>query len=128
MKVKLSILAAAARALGLAMPPAASNTPAAKANKNMPAKKPAAAAVRRAWAPETLAGKITIVDPQRKLVVVQAAGGVPFDMVVTPKTRINAGDRAVTFKALAADTNKAVSVEFTPERRGDVARSIRVSG
>jgi len=128
MRVKLSILAAAACALGLAMPMAASNIPAVKTNRNMPAKKPAATAVRRDWAPENLAGRITIVDSQRKLVVVQAADGVPFDMVVTPKTRIDVGDRAVNFNALAADTNKAVSVEFTPERRGDVARSIRISG
>lgn len=31
-------------------------------------------------------------------------------------------------KGLTQDMNKGISVNFTPERRGDVAKSIRISG
>ena len=97
-KLKLSILATAC-ALWLAIPLAAANPPAAKTNQNMSGKKTARAAMRNAWAPETLEGKIAMVDPARKLVVVETPNGVPFDMVVTAKTRIDLGNRAVTLSA-----------------------------
>lgn len=122
MKVKLSILATAC-ALVLAIPLTAANGPATK-TKNMTA----AAATRTAWPPETLSGKITMVEPGQKLVVVETPDGVSFDMVVTAKTRIRAGDRAITLKDLTQDMNKTVSVQFTPERRGDVASLIRIAG
>ena len=51
-----------------------------------------------AWKPETLSGTIMTVDPDQNLVVVRTSDGVPFDMT------------------------------FTPERRGDVAKSIRING
>jgi hypothetical protein len=68
------------------------------------------------------------VDPEQNLVVVQTSDGVPFDMVINPKTRIKSGDRGITLKDLTRDMNKTVSVTFTPERRGDVAKSIQISG
>jgi hypothetical protein len=37
--------------------------------------------MRSAWPPETLSGKISMVDPDRKLVVVETPDGIPFDMV-----------------------------------------------
>lgn len=124
MKVQLSMLTTLACGLWLAIPLTAA-TPAAKTNKN---KKTAAMAVRSVWAPETLGGKIAIVDPDRNLVVVEMPDGVPFDMVVTAKTKIDLGDRRVGLRALTGDTNKTVSVKFVPERRGDVAQSIRIGG
>lgn len=115
--VKWSILAVTAFALlGVA--------PLAAANKNA---KPAAA-IRSAWRQETLSGKITMVDPDQKLIIVAAPDGVTFDMVVTAKTRIQSGGQTITLKDLTRDTDKTVSVKFTPERRGDVARSIQISG
>jgi hypothetical protein len=45
---------------------------------------------------------------------------VPFDLVVPAKTRIKSGDQAITTRDLTQDMNKAVSVIFTPERRGEV--------
>ena len=84
------------------------------------------AAVRSVWPAETLSGQITMVDPAIKTVVIQTAGGVPFDMVVTRNTRIESGNRAITFQDLQQDMNKAVSVRFVPERRGDVARTIEL--
>jgi hypothetical protein len=49
-------------------------------------------------------------------------------LVVTAKTRMNSGDQAITIEELMRDMNKAVSVKFTPERRGDVAQSIQIKG
>ena len=63
-----------------------------------------------------------------KLVVIKTSDGVPFDFDITPNTRINASDHAVTLKDLMMDLNKQVSVKFVPERRGDVARSIKIDG
>ncbi len=124
-KLAISTLAAAVCALLFALPAAAADSA-----KSAPAKTKATkpTTVRSAWPAETLSGKIMMVKPDEKMIVVQAADRVPFDMVVTPKTRIQAGNRIVTLKDLAQDQNKPVSVKFVPERRGDVAESIQVSG
>ena len=123
--VKCSRLAITACALLLAIPLIAADGPANMTNSNI-----AAAADRRtaAWKPETLSGTIAKVDPDQKLVVVQASDGVPFDMVLTAKTSIKSDDGAITVKDLTQDMNKTVTVTFTPERRGDVATSIQVNG
>jgi hypothetical protein len=84
--------------------------------------------IRRSWRPETLTGKITMVDPVKRLVVVKGASEVPFDMIVTPSTRIRSGDQKLKLSDLASQTKKDASVKFVPERRGDVAQSIRVNG
>jgi hypothetical protein len=125
MRVKSSILAAAACALLTAIPmTAATNETTTKTNKNTKT----AVVQRAAWPPETVTGKIAKVDPDRKLVVVETPSGVPFDMVVTKKTRIESGNHAITLKELTRDMNRNASVKYTPERRGDVARSIQLGG
>lgn len=124
MKVQLSILATTVCALAVAFPLSAANGPTAKTNKNMTT----SATMRSAWPPETISGKITMVNPDRKLVIVEPPSGVPFDMVVTSKTRIKSGNQSVALKDLTQDVNKTVSVKFTPERRGDVANSIQIGG
>ena len=102
MKVKWSILANSGCALMLAIPLTAASGPAASATKNvMPA-----VAMRNAWLPETLSGKITIVDPVKRLVVVKVPDGVTFDIVVTAKTRIKSGDHTVAIKDLMLDVNR----------------------
>lgn len=82
----------------------------------------------RAWPAETLSAKITMVDPAGKLVVLERSDGVSFDMIVTPSTRIRSGSRMLKLSGLASDKNKNASVHFVPERRGDVAQSIQVTG
>jgi len=62
------------------------------------------------------------------MLVVEGPGGVPFDLVVTPATRIRSGERSLALKDLSSDTQSPVSVRFVPERRGDVARTIQVTG
>jgi len=124
-KIESVACAATACALLLAIPVTAAQRPNAKTGKTMAS---APASVRSVWPPETLAGKITLVDPAAKLMVVEGPGGVPFDMVVTSKTRIESGNRALKLQDLTQRTNQSVSVKFIPERRGDVAESIRVTG
>ena len=85
-------------------------------------------AERSAWPPETLTGKITMVDPAEHLVVVQDADGVPFDMVVTHATQIRSGNQRLNLGSLTPDAQKTVTLRFVPERRGDVARSIQLNG
>ena len=127
MKVGLQIAALYGCALVLAIPVAAANPPGAKSS-NKPAHSAATkVAAKRMWPAETLTGKITMVDPGNKLVVVKAADGVLFDMMVTPRTRIRSGSQPVTMKDLTQDLNKNASIKFIPERRGDVARSIHIT-
>lgn len=120
MKIEFSIATVAACALFLTVPLFAADKIAANKTKT--------AAIRHDWPQESLSGKIMMVNPAQKLVVIQTPDRVPFDMEVTPKTRIEAGDRSVALKDLMQDVNKPVAVQFVPERRGDVARSIRISG
>jgi hypothetical protein len=69
-----------------------------------------------------------MVEPTEKLVVVKAPDGVLFDMVVTAKTVIESGDHTIGLQELSRDVNKSVSVEFIPERRGDVAKWMHMPG
>jgi hypothetical protein len=85
-------------------------------------------AIRTTWAPQTVSGTIAMVDPARKLVVVQTASGVPFDLDVSRQTRIENGKQRVSLDGLIQDVNQNVTVKLIPERRGDVAQWIRVGG
>lgn len=116
MKLSLTLLATAACAVLLASPLAAANTD----------KAPSHAGVPNAWSPETLSGKIWMVDSAHNLVVVKGPDGVPFDMDVTRRTRIESGDRSVSLKDLEQDKNQQISIHFVPERRGDVAQTIKI--
>ena len=87
-----------------------------------------ASAVPMAWAPEMLSGKIEMVIPAQRLIVVQAANGIPFDMIVGPGTRIVSGDQRLTIQDLRQYENHDVRLRFIPERRGDVAQSIHFQG
>ncbi len=69
-----------------------------------------------------------MVDPAHKMVVVQSSDGVPYDLDVTAHTRIRSGDRSIDWSGLSGNVNKSVSVKFVPERKGDVATSIRIGG
>ncbi len=124
MRAKWQMLASAVGILLLAIPLAAANSSAQKNAKNTKTVE----AVRSVWPPETLSGKITMVEPNQKLLVVQSQDGVPFDMVVSPGTRIKNGNRTLSLNDLSQDVNQNVSIRFVPERRGDVARTIQIGG
>jgi len=122
LNVKSSILVSAACAVLLSIPLAAAGGVAAKTNS------PSAKTMRSAWHQEAITGKIEMVNPEKRQVIVKTADGVSFAMVVTMKTLIKAGDQTLAFKDLTNDINKTATVRFTPARRGDVANSIRLIG
>lgn len=118
----LAVLATAALALLLGSPSFGADKPSAKTN--LAANN--ADAARSSWASQTLSGTITIVDPAKKLVVIQTADGVPYDLRITRATRIKSGDQNISLRDLNQDLNQKVSVKLAPERRGDIATSIHV--
>jgi hypothetical protein len=83
--------------------------------------------LHRTWHPETLSGKITMVDPALKLVVLQDPSGVPFDIVVNRSTHIKSANGSLSLKDLSSDVNRDASIKFIPESRGDIAETINVS-
>ncbi len=76
--------------------------------------------------PETLAGKIQMVVPDKNLLVVSGPDDVPYDLTVTPKTLIVVGDRRATLDQLSGYVGKQVSVGFVPRRDGNYATRIEV--
>jgi hypothetical protein len=128
MSINSRIATLAAGALVLLIPLASANGPAAKSSNLATSKASTAGSARSVWPPETLSGRITMVDPTEKLVVVKAPDGVLFDMVVTANTVIKSRDHTIGLKELLQDLNKNASIKFIPERRGDVARSIHIAG
>ena len=84
-RVAMITLGNALCAMLAAIPRTAADKPAEKAPKTAATK---ASAVRSVWAPETLSGKIAMVDAAQDLVVVDDSSGVPFDMVITSRTHI----------------------------------------
>jgi len=106
--------------------------PASAAAKSTPESKKATTAgkqtVRTAWPAEDLSGTIAAVDPAKNLVIVQDSHGTPFDLLVTRATRIRSGDKKLKLNDLASDTSQSVTVKLIPERKGDVARSIQITG
>ncbi|HUP02637.1 MAG TPA: hypothetical protein VMU19_01530 [Bryobacteraceae bacterium] len=128
-KIPRTCLAAmAACALCAAVPlAAAASTPASR--KTTPPAKAGATAkkARAAWPAEKLSGKILSVDAAHKVVVVQA-DQIPYDMIVTAKTQMKSGGKTVTLQDLARDKNQRISVNFVPESRGDIARTLQLGG
>jgi long-subunit fatty acid transport protein len=124
-QVTLTALGAAACALLLSVPATAAEKSATSAHKTS---KMAAKKARSAWPAESLSGKIAMVNTAAHRVVVMDASGTPFDMIVTPSTRIRSGDRSLKLNDLASRTNKGASVHFVPQRNGDVAKSIQLIG
>lgn len=92
----------------------------------LPAASPNKTTMRSQWAAQDINGTITMVDPAKRLVVVQTASGVPFDLDVTSQTQIRNGDQRLSLTNLNQDMNRNVSVRLIPERRGDVASWIRL--
>lgn len=80
------------------------------------------------YAPETLTGTVMMVNPHLNLLVIKGQGNVPYDMTVTPGTRIRSGDRTLSLPELNSDMNRPVSVTFVPTNSGDMARIIQIKG
>src|SRR5579862_8350164 len=82
--------------------------------------------IRDRWPAENLSGRISMVEPDKKLVFVQDSSGTMFEFEVPPKTRILDGARHLTVGDLAAKSNQPVTVRYIPERKGDVASTIEL--
>ena len=121
-RIMTSFLAGAACALALVIAAAAADKPPVTSAIDH------STLIRSHWPSENLSGTITMADSKQDLVVVTGPDGVPFDMTITPRTHIWSGNRKVSLEDLEQYRNKHVSVHFVPERLGDVAESIRISG
>jgi maltose-binding protein MalE len=85
--------------------------------------KPKAAAMKS----ETLSGTLQMVVVEKKLVVVAAANGIPYNFKVTSATKIRVGGNKAKLADLAGSTGKTVSVKFLSEKRaGNLVQSIEV--
>ena len=85
-------------------------------------------AERTAWPPETISGTILQVLPAQRLLIVKGPDGVPFDMRINKATRIESGQHRLMFRDLTTDQGKNVSIHFVPERSGDVAQRVNITG
>jgi hypothetical protein len=77
---------------------------------------------------ETVNGTIASVDLAKRLIVVKDSAGTPFDFVVTPATRIESSHNRLKMQDLTSRTNTPASVKFVPMRKGDLAKSISITG
>lgn len=78
--------------------------------------------------PESLSGKIQMVVVDQNLVVVDGPNNVPYDLIVTPKTVIMIGSQRGTLESLSSRVGETVSVGFVPQRKGNYATRIEVTG
>lgn len=81
---------------------------------------------RSQWPAENVSGQIDMVDTAKHLLIVKNADGTTFDFKVTPATRIREDGRKVTLADLSGKNNGEVRVHFVPERRGDIAESVKL--
>lgn len=104
--------------------PAAQDQSAAPAASTTKAKHHAMAAA----ASESVSGTLTTVDADKKLVVVNASNGVPYDFTASGATKITVGGTKAKLADLSGDTGKQATVTFMAEKKkGNIARSIEVS-
>ena len=76
---------------------------------------------------ETLAGTITAVDHDGRLVVLKDSDGIPLDLRVTHSIRILAANNSRdTMSELKSAVDKKASITLLPERSGDFARNIHI--
>jgi hypothetical protein len=86
-----------------------------------------APAHRNQWPAENLSGQIDMVDPAHNLVIMKDSSGTTFDFVVIHGTRIMQNGAKLNLADLASRTNQPITVHFIPERKGDVAATIKLS-
>ncbi|MCS6954195.1 MAG: hypothetical protein RMK57_04500 [Bryobacterales bacterium] len=77
---------------------------------------------------ETISGTITLVVPEKKLIVVTTAKGAPLNFVVGRGARIRSGQQRLKLEDLAGRLNQKVTVSFVPTRRGNVVHTVEVGG
>lgn len=91
--------------------------------------RPATSTAQAAWnsyRPETLKGKISMIVVDQKLVILEASGGVPYDITVTQKTKIEINGKSSTFDDLVGQTDTEATITFIARPNGDFAESIAI--
>ena len=77
---------------------------------------------------ETLSGTLTIVDMEKKLVVLMTSDSVPYDFVVNAATKITVAGSKAKMEALSGQSSKRAFVTFTAmKRKGNIAKSIELT-
>ena len=80
-----------------------------------------------AVAEETISGTISMVDTDKRIVVVTDSNGIPFNFAVNGRTKITVGGQKAKLADLSSSTSKQASVKFRAEKKaGDIATSIEV--
>jgi len=79
-----------------------------------------------AWPPETLKGKVVMIEPDQHLIIVKSPEGVTFALKLTNSTRIQSSEQKLRPENLNLLMDKTVSVRFTPTRSGNVAIAVQV--
>lgn len=77
---------------------------------------------------ESLTGRIAMVLPEQKLLIVSGPNEVPYDFKITDRTVIVFEGARKTLEDLKNAVGKSVSVGFVPERDGNYAHRVEVSG
>ncbi len=91
---------------------------------------PATKTVQATWSSykaETIEGTLSMVVAEQKLVVITSSNDVPYDFLVTKKTKIDIGGTPSSFDNLSGQINRQATVTFLPRRNGNMAQSISVS-
>jgi hypothetical protein len=74
---------------------------------------------------ETLTGRLYMVEPAQKLVVVKDSGDIPFDITVTRHTKILVNNQTAELANLKDHVNSPVTIQFVPRDQGDFAQTIQ---
>lgn len=118
--VVLSVLSLALLVFFAVAPLAAQDAQAGGDTGAKPAAKAEKKAKYEASKPETLSGTVSLVKADDKLVVVTSSAGVPYDLKITPATKINPKGN------LDDLSGKQASVTYLATRTGNIAKSIDV--
>lgn len=78
---------------------------------------------------QELSGNISLVDAGQKVVVVTDSNGIPFDLKVTGRTKIQVNGQKASLDSLSDQTNKQATVKYRDGlNRGLIAESIEIGG
>jgi U3 small nucleolar RNA-associated protein 14 len=77
---------------------------------------------------EDLSGTITLVDPSDKEITLVGSNGVPYDFVLTKKTRIEVANtnQKIAMNELSSESHKQATIHFVPDADGNLAESIQI--
>ena len=75
---------------------------------------------------ETITGRITMVNPEQKLVVIETSSEVPYDLKVPPETLIRYGNRVLPLTEMSPYQGLNATVRFEAHHRGGVAELIQI--